>query len=454
MNKLVKIKYCKIFLYLISIISMTIAFYGNIFRTCEMNKFEDFKIYSESLVIGRLNEKSTKFFIPMSRYEPSSPTKNYNRFIETVKLTYTHYFLDSLHTKNNLKKVYYESSLGFQAFILSIIDTNLDRINFFSNKEIRLNIYRLLFSILFALCLIAFIYFSIKQFSILNGYLLLIFICCSQWLIFFSNNLYWAFFLAFLPISITIFFFQKFKFNCKRKYFNLYYFSIYLIIFIKCMCGFEYISTIGVSISCIVLYYALIEKISLKRHLIHHFKIFIVFIFGFFSASATYLSSIYLRLGSLSEIIEKVKFILLKTTTIINNSESTLSNLQLSNIIKVYFEGHPFRYGIKTISFIQFQHIIFLTSIVGLIIILFIKKTNTKNLRLHSLAITFFYSILAPLSWFILAKGHSNSHYHLNQVLWYLPTLFFAIILLNDLFFRTIIFLRKIIILNYKSKIV
>jgi len=448
MNKLVQIKYCEILIYLISIIFMTIAFYANFFRTCEMNKFEDFKIYSESLVIGRLNEKSTKFFIPMSRYEPSPPTIDYNRFIETVKLTYTHYFLDSLHTKNNLKKVYYESSSGFQAFILSIIDNAFDKINFLSNKEIRLNFYRLLFSILFTLCLIAFIYFSIKQFSILNGYLLLIFICSSQWLIFFSNNLYWTFFLVFLPTSMTIFFFQKYKFNCKKKYFNLYYFSIYLIIFIKCMCGFEYISTVGVSISCIVLYYALIERISLKRHLIHHFKIFIVFIFGFLSASATYLLSIYLRLGNFSEIIEKVKFVLLKTTTIIFTPNSTSPNLQLSSIIKVYFEGHPFRYGIKTISFIQFQHIIFLTSIVGLIIILFIKKTNTKNLRLHSLAITFFYSILAPLSWFILAKGHSNSHFHLNQVLWYLPTLFFAIILLNDFFFRTLIFLRKILLLK------
>jgi hypothetical protein len=39
-------------------------------------------------------------------------------------------------------------------------------------------------------------------------------------------------------------------------------------------------------------------------------------------------------------------------------------------------------------------------------------------------------AFLAPLSWFVLAKGHSYSHYHLNYVLWYLPFIPYGVLVI------------------------
>ncbi|MFM0324041.1 hypothetical protein [Caballeronia glebae] len=46
----------------------------------------------------------------------------------------------------------------------------------------------------------------------------------------------------------------------------------------------------------------------------------------------------------------------------------------------------------------------------------------SKDAQRRALGICFFLSIAAPMSWFILAKGHSFVQYFLSPVLWDLPT--------------------------------
>jgi hypothetical protein len=43
-------------------------------------------------------------------------------------------------------------------------------------------------------------------------------------------------------------------------------------------------------------------------------------------------------------------------------------------------------------------------------------------------------SALAPLTWFLMTKGHSYVHIHLNYVLWYVPFLPVAALILMDHF--------------------
>ena len=58
---------------------------------------------------------------------------------------------------------------------------------------------------------------------------------------------------------------------------------------------------------------------------------------------------------------------------------------------------------------------------------------ETKN-NFNALIITFWVSIIAPLSWFILFKSHSYIHTHMNFIVWYMPFALLGYVLLGYLF--------------------
>ena len=77
----------------------------------------------------------------------------------------------------------------------------------------------------------------------------------------------------------------------------------------------------------------------------------------------------------------------------------------------------------KIIVVLILNTLLFLT----LILVAFLRS----NLKMRLILML---SFMAPLSWFVIAKGHSAGHYHINYVLWYLPFIPFSFIALfyND----------------------
>ena len=71
-----------------------------------------------------------------------------------------------------------------------------------------------------------------------------------------------------------------------------------------------------------------------------------------------------------------------------------------------------------------------LSVIIFLLFILYVFITSTR-VGLNTL-IVFAASLLAPLSWYILAKGHSDIHTNLNYILWYLPFIPFGFLLVYE----------------------
>jgi len=104
--------------------------------------------------------------------------------------------------------------------------------------------------------------------------------------------------------------------------------------------------------------------------------------------------------------------------------EASAFNQEKNNIIDIisnYFNGTALYLDGINISFIAIIIIILISSIIGCYIV---KShfTDFNELNNAAISVTWF-SILAPLSWFVLAKGHSFIHTHLNHILWYIPFL-------------------------------
>ncbi len=80
---------------------------------------------------------------------------------------------------------------------------------------------------------------------------------------------------------------------------------------------------------------------------------------------------------------------------------------------------------------IQFFLLIFLAA--TLIWLLFVRRLriNGDCAKINALSATLWISILAPLSWFVIFKGHSYVHKVHDPIVWFMPFMFYGIGLLG-----------------------
>ena len=90
------------------------------------------------------------------------------------------------------------------------------------------------------------------------------------------------------------------------------------------------------------------------------------------------------------------------------------NNLNFKNIIffykdilKIISANLMIFFILKLISLLSFLFLIFYTIILSL--------KSKKYYKYYILT-----SLISPLSWFLIAKGHSSIHLHMNFVLWYI----------------------------------
>ena len=109
------------------------------------------------------------------------------------------------------------------------------------------------------------------------------------------------------------------------------------------------------------------------------------------------------------------------------NDPSVLGNKNY-NILKAVFRN-PNIEKIKAVIFetdIETKKIVIvllLNTLLFFTLILFAFLRSNLKMRL-----VLMFSFIAPLSWFVIAKGHSSGHYQINYVLWYLPFIPFCFI--------------------------
>jgi hypothetical protein len=301
----------------------------------------------------------------------------------------------------------YVSQYGLQGKIFSLSKLSLKSLwalNSFAFANI-LSLLVLLFAEIFSI-----------QFSIY--FFLSLFL--SPWITAFGKNLYWIPFSWFLPTIFTsLYFLAKEKLQ-KNIFLLCYFFSVLF----KCLSGYEYISSILLFSASPFIYHFWLNILNRKKWSDYFKQVILIGFIGImgFSTALTIHAS--------------------KRGTNIKNG---LNNIYNENI-KVRTYGDPKKYSepviIKSLSaspltvirryFTNFRTP-FLGTIPGFlfqiffIIVLFVvlrEHLKYKNATPLSLFLTF---LSPPISWFVLAKGHSYIHTHINFVLWYLG---FAAILL------------------------
>lgn len=325
----------------------------------------------------------------------------------------------------------YLQSAGLQGGVYFVLDSALRGLGLESGKS-RLFLLKLVTSFLTAAVLSVFLLLVYHEVGLVTALLTLVLIASSQWIVVFSNNLYWMLFLIFLPfvfVSATLMLHERGHFSRMR----FVYLGLLVLVLVKCLAGYEYISTILVSSVVPFFYFSIKNKwplaIFLKRTLLAS----ICAVVGFFAAIAIHIAQLSLLKGSLGEGASHVWFTVAKRTHGDPDKVGDWYRASLeSNLMEVlakYWHGDAFNLsslvGIDyVIEFSQIITVLMILSAVSLVLILRSGRRHTKPMRTFLAALTVMWlSFLAPLSWHILAKAHSYVHGHMNHVLWYVPFL-------------------------------
>lgn len=280
-------------------------------------------------------------------------------------------------------------------------------------------------SILLALCIFAILYWIKQEFSGIVSVVLYLSVLFNQWLTASARNMYWVIWTFFLPFVITLYFLwnEEKKGKCNIKL--LYIFSFFSI-FIRCSCGYEFLSVVMINLEIPLFYYAYKNKWKIKEFIKRFLSLAAVAILAFICSLICCMTQVYMFSGrnwnaAIQAIAGRVGTRTGAFANILDFSGVTRVSQEISkvDILNEYFNnGTPLIFNIR-------MNVIIVIIVVGMLMTLFtgkISPTIEKNRRkLLAFDIMTVVTFLSPLSWYILATAHSYIHLHICYILWSMP---------------------------------
>lgn len=372
------------------------AFYKNSFRAADPEWFSTYQEDSDLNVTGRIE-----------------------RTIQTGSAFSDHGFLG--YPIENGAYYSYFRQIGLQGMYASLMQrfTGADL-----NDTIRY--VRAFHSLALAVLLTVFLWWVWREFSASHAAAAFAVTLYSPWLTVSARNLYWATWLMFLPF---ILFLPLLRFYEKNgKYSHTVVFSAALVtVFLKSACGYEFISSILIAAALPFLYYAVKNKWKIKIFLRRVFWVGLGGVSGFAAALLLNLYQCTRMLNSLTQSLTLMMDNVSKRTGFfgIEQADSIIRESLTVNpllVINTYLtQNEPVLFGFTASDLL----ILFLFSLIAALL-------PPVRRMAGALYVTAAVSITAPVSWFILAKGHSYIHTHINYILWSVPVLYFIALSIFD----------------------
>jgi hypothetical protein len=448
MYKLTRDQLGEVSLALTALLVLFVSFQLNFFGAAPNDFFEFHQRDSESLVLGRVVETRQNGYFSNEGFLGVYADQN------KVDYQYKAY---SLNLKPESNFNVYTSSAGLQGFFYSFLDGILTLCGVDSGSA-KLIISKSTTSFMLAAMLALFILLIKKNFGYLPASLTFSLAAISQWVVVFSNNLYWMFFLIFLPF-VAVFYFlsneSKIKDNFKRCCI-----FIFLAIFIKSLAGYEYISTILISTVVPLVFFSIRNDWGARIFIKRLFILGTAGLLGFIAAVSIHAIQLGYRFGGLKSGFSAI----LSNVSARTHGDSSAKNGLIKeslesnafDVLSIYWHGKAFDLnallGVNLI--IEFSQIIIFLLLISVLGWLLVNlRSELRNYKKDNFAaiVALWFSILAPISWYVLAKGHSYIHYHMNHVLWYVPFLLFGFVYTG---FFARLFVKLLFQINIKGKIV
>lgn len=427
----VKIKYQYFAFFVFSVALLFASFQWNQFSAANEKLFGSYQHDSESLVVGRLIDSADNGVFSQAGMLGRNTVEETKTFTQIINMQQDIYLSD---THGQLKMWPYLSQIGLQGMFFSLVDRGLVLTGVESPGD-RLSAMHMLCVFLLASALSVLLVFIFVEFGLFSACLVLVLLVFSQTLVVMAKNLYWVPFTLYLPMLMAIWALRR-DAQGRAMAGWIVFCSIMLLVFVRSATGYEFISAVILACYSPVIYF------SIKNH----WKLVRFFMFSFLIGGGAVSGFV------LANIVHVYQIVILKNQTFIQALYGRISHAKtrmytdqgtfgagswedattapLMGVLNKYWKSH-------LIDLSHFSNIIVQLNLVAIILLVmtllvfFLRRysynINSQWDKLRALMALMWFSFLAPLSWYVLAKVHSYIHIHINDVLWHLPFTVFGL---------------------------
>jgi hypothetical protein len=407
-----------ILLFLCSVILLFLGFYRNQWNVIREKKFKDFQMDSESLVLARMVESRQHGILSENGLlgwgDVNLPDLN--------ESDYVHQFDVYLAGGDFGTYSLYKSLSGCQAMFFS----TLDRLSPFSPPS-NLRYFRALVSLLFAIVLSIFVLWAWHEFGWLTSLLVLATTLVSQWITLFGRNLFYVIWASFLPMVLVACFFVWEGRSGKISNIRLAWLAFGSMLFKCLMNGYDFIIPTLAMTTVPMVYYGLCNGWD-KRKFLQRFVILSLALLAAILASILILAA-QLRVsegsfpGGIASILSTFSRRTYGDPSLYPLYAESLKANPLS-VLWTYI-AHDTAINLLGLRFLDLI-LIFAVFTALYFILDRIKKGNLPDRnKSYALIGATWFSILSPVTWFVIFKGQAYVHTHTNYLAWHMPfTLF------------------------------
>lgn len=294
----------------------------------------------------------------------------------------------------------------------------------------------------------------------------------SPWIVGYAQNMYWIEPLMFAPFAFA---FLSYSYCKSSKKMWLFYLGETILLFLKLLGGYEYISTIAISVLVPIIFFELVNNkqkvISLWRYAVMTCVVVVVAFVGayvtnfmalsdYYHSSNTALKMINERaserglsgirkmrthaVGNLKTLLpESYKFAnrFINMEELAKDRGSTYQYLAINAGNYVLLPALSLPLSLKGMVGEIVQSIL-VWVLVGYLVLFYLKRRHPSFKYYRSFLWSLHISLAGALSWLILMPGHALPHAHINGIVFYMP-LFLFVYMVVGLFIGNIVKKRR-----------
>ena len=439
----------KIALWVMSTLILFLGFYTNFWRVAEQKWFDNHQKDTESHIMGRMVKSRQDGILSAGGLNGWGTTKEPDAdWIPPTERTpqYTAY-LHNLTFKNFGT---YNSQPAGQGMIFSLLDSIIP-----FSQHFKLKFFYILTALLSAIAFTFIINWFYEEFGLLSALFVLGSALLSHWLTVFGKNLWWSLWAFYLPMIVILYYLKNNRDTKNHQIFKLGL-LIFIAVSIKCFInGYEYITTTLIMMITPCIYYALLDKWN--RNLCLKWTIAI----SAGTGAAIILSLIMLCFqigavkGGFVDGVEHVVWSFGKRTygeaedfppIYAASLEAGTIGVVIKYLNGVFFDINNYisiKQGFVSKYIFKIRYYYLIALFIASTIPLFLNRQKIREKQWKQTSTLFWttwFSILAPLSWFVIFKAHSYIHTHMSFLLWQMPFTLFGFaalgVVVRTLFFE------------------
>lgn len=324
----------------------------------------------------------------------------------------------------------YQQQIGFAGMLFSVVDKLANRQAGLTDpipKEIMCGINVFLFTVI----LFVFFYWIYREFGKITVGIVYLTTLFTHWMGFTAKNLYWMTWTMLLPMAAALVLLMWEERRGKRK--NGWLFGLaFLTIFLRSACGYEFISCVMVSLELPLVYYGIKGRWGWKLYMKRALLAGLGALSGF--AGALFVNiALMAGLHGWKEAVEYLVFVSAKRTgyaALEGFDADVLASFEvpLLEVFRRYLQENN-GYAIFVRWNLDVLIPVFLLVAAGTVLVWRIRcrslkrpeDTSRRDLRMLGLNAMMAVSLLGPVSWLVLAKGHAVHHQHIDYIIFSLP---------------------------------